>query len=178
MQNRLPLKWQNRSRHSLVCYPSPFFRLLQLDLRRERHIMTMRREITMHDSPLIKQIEQPVECPLCQRTGTEPSEHVMFEGSKHTTQCRLCWGVGILPPLIVVVENFARLAAYYWTCTCEMKVDGLTYERLHPINHDHCPKCGMMSEFGKRPLVGYVQACYQHFYNLDLDIIQPELTST
>ena len=131
----------------------------------------------MHDSPLIKQIEQPVECPLCQRTGTEPSEHVMFEGSKHTTQCRLCWGVGILPPLIVVVENFARLAAYYWTCTCEMKVDGLTYERLHPINHDHCPKCGMMSEFGKRPLVGYVQACYQHFYNLDLDIIQPELTS-
>ena len=139
--------------------------------------MTMRNEITMHDSPLIKQIEQPVECPLCQRTGTEPSEHVMFEGSKHTTQCRLCWGVGILPPLIVVVENFARLAAYYWTCTCEMKVDELTYERLHPINHDHCPKCGMMSEFGKRPLVGYVQACYQHFYNLDLDIIQPELIS-
>jgi len=177
MQNQLPLKWQNRSRRSLVYYLSPLLRLLQLDLRRERHILTMRNQITMHDTTLIKQIEQPVECPLCQRTGTEPSEHVMFEGSKHTTQCRLCWGVGILPPLIVVVENFARLAAYYWTCTCEMKVDGLTYERLHPINHDHCPKCGMMSESGKRPLVGYVQACYQHFYNLDLDIIQPELTS-
>jgi hypothetical protein len=57
-----------------------------------------------------------------------------------------------------------------------MKSDGLTYERLHPINHDHCLKCGMMSDLGKRPLVGYVQSCSQHFYNLHLEIIQPELT--
>src|SRR3990172_12418285 len=132
--------------------------------------------MTIRSKIFMQEIEEPVECPVCKHTGAEPSDHVMFVGSKHTTQCRLCWGVGFLPPLIVLVENFARLAAYYWICTCEMKVDGLTYERLHPINHDHCPKCGMMSEFGQRPLVGYVQACYQHFYNLDLDIIQPELT--
>lgn len=130
----------------------------------------------VHDTTPIKEIEESVECPVCQHTGTEPSKHVMFDGSRHTIQCRLCCGVGYLPPLIVLVENHARLAAYYWTCACEMQVDGLNYERLHPINHDHCPKCGMLSDLGKRPLVGYVQACYQHFYNLDLDIIQPELT--
>lgn len=131
----------------------------------------------MHDTTPIKEIEESVECPVCQHTGTEPSKHVMFEGSsRHTIQCRLCCGVGYLPPLIVLVENHARLAAYYWTCACEMQVDGLNYERLHPINHDHCPKCGMLSDLGKKPLVGYVQACYQHFYTLNLDIIQPELT--
>lgn len=140
--------------------------------------MTMRNKVIMHDAKPINEIEQAIECPLCQHTGAVPSRHVMFEGSRHTTQCRLCWGVGYLPPLVVLVENHARLAAYYWTCACEIKFDGLTYERLHPINHDHCLKCGMMSDLGKRPLVGYVQACYQHFYNLDLDIIQPELTHT
>jgi hypothetical protein len=130
-------------------------------------------DITVHDPISTKQIENPIQCPLCQHTGTRPSENLLSVGSDDATQCRLCWGVGFLPPLIVLVENYARLAAYYWTCACEMMVDGLTYERLHPINHDHCPKCRMKSESGKKPLVGYVQACFYNFYNLDLDIIEP-----
>lgn len=125
-------------------------------------------------------IEDNIECPVCHSSGSVRSEHVMFKGSKHSTQCNFCWGVGYLPPLVVAFDEktFARLAAFYWTCQCEVQADGLTYERLHPDNHEYCTRCGMQSEDGKRALIGYVQAYFKHFYNLEVEIVQPDYRYT
>ena len=110
-----------------------------------------------------------IPCPRCQSKGNVPYQNVYYERAC-TTRCPLCWGLGSLPALEIVVDGNTAVALHYWLCKCQEMQD-----RIHPSNHDVCLACDLTEDGASLAPVEDVQAFFQNGYGIWLELF--DLTS-
>lgn len=104
-------------------------------------------------------------CPRCKSKGSVLYQAATTEPAC-ATRCPLCWGLGRIPVLEVLLEDRNALALHYWLCNCADK-----RHRIHPSNHDVCPICDLTDERADLAPAEDVQAFFQESFRVRLEFV-------
>jgi len=101
------------------------------------------------DLPATGLLDGTMECPQCRGSGVTHQEDEAT-GKTFSGHCSLCWGTGVIPSWQPLREGEVVFALGYWDCECAMG-------HIHPDNHDHCPRCGVVAQDQPASRAGEVQ---------------------
>lgn len=104
-------------------------------------------------------------CPRCRGKGSVPYQAATSEPAC-TTRCPLCWGLGCVPVLEVVIEGRDTLALHYWLCDCS-EPD----QRVHPSNQDVCLTCNLIEDDARMAPAEDVRLFFQESFGVRLDYV-------